>query len=77
METLTITLDDSAADRVRTVARKHSTTVEFLFTSFVASLSTPDTGDNDAEKVLASTFQNLSRPLGGKCYTNRDELYER
>lgn len=79
---LSITLDDVVADRVQTVARTQHTTVEGLFVTFVSSLT--DAAENDAHDThedaasqLVRTFQTLSRPLGGKGYTTRDELHER
>ena len=82
MTTLSISLDDAAANRVQTVARKHHTTVERLFVSFVSSLGGQDANEDhapndEAAARLARTFQMLSRPLGGKGYVTRDELYER
>lgn len=82
MTTLSITLDDAAANRVQTVARKHHTTVETLFVSFVSSLGGQDANErrdtnDEAAANLARTFQTLSRPLGGKGYLTRDVLYER
>ena len=82
MTTLSITVDDVIADRVHAVARKRHTTVDTLFVTFVSSLTAQgahaerDTND-EAASHLASTFQSLSRPLGGKGYITRDELYER
>ncbi|GDY22556.1 hypothetical protein LBMAG56_39030 [Verrucomicrobiota bacterium] len=82
MTTLAITLDDAAATQVQTVARKNHTTVERLFVSFVSSLGGEDANEkralnDEAAARLARTFQTLSRPLGGKGYVTRDELYER
>ena len=82
MTTLSITLDDAAAKRVQTVARKNRTTVETLFVTFVSSLSGQDANESrdtndEAATNLARTFQTLSRPLGGKGYLTRDDLYER
>jgi len=82
MTTLSITLDDVVADRVQTAARQQHTTVEGLFVTFVTSLAGGGVNDardthDEAALQLARTFQTLSRPLGGKGYTTRDELYER
>src|SRR4051812_29889286 len=82
MTTLSFTLDDVAAARVQTAARRRHTTVETLFVKFVGSLTSHDVEDvgdtnDEAAAQLAHTFQALSRPLGGKGYTTRDELYER
>lgn len=82
MTTLAITLDDAAATQVQSVARKNHTTVERLFVSFVSSLGGEDANEkrapnDEAAARLARTFQTLSRPLGGKVYVTRDELYER
>ncbi len=57
-------------------------TVEKLFVDFVSSLAGSDKKDaheedDSAVAQLARTFQTMSRPLGGKGYTTRDELYER
>lgn len=82
MTTLSITLDDVAADRVQTVARKKHTTVETLFVNFVSSLAGNGAEEgthasDEAAAQLTRTFQTLSRPLGGKGYVTRDDLHER
>ncbi len=83
MTTLSLTLDDAAAVKARHVARRRQTSLEDMLRGFVASLGEDDSDDtasaqreSAAMKLLAS-FQELSRPLGGKGYTSRDELYER
>ena len=56
--------------------------MEGLFVTFVTSLTGSGADDardthDEAASQLTRTFQTLSRPLGGKGYTTRDELYER
>jgi hypothetical protein len=82
MTTLSITLDEVTAARVQTVARRKRTTVETLFASFVSSITNQGSeeakdSNDEATAQLVHTFQTLSRPLGGKGYVTRDELYER
>jgi hypothetical protein len=81
--TLTLTVDDEDALRARQIAQRRHTSLEEMLQSFVANLGRDENGElalaqrqSAAQKLLA-TFQDLSRPLGGKGYATRDELYER
>ena len=83
MTTLVVTVDDAAASKARQVAQRRQTSLENMLSGFVVSLSKDDsdpevTGEREAAaENLSGTFQALSRPLGGKGYVTRDELYER
>ncbi len=80
MKTISISLDDGEAERLQSVANRRETTVESLFIDFVSRLAArEDVGihGEDAAETLARTFRTLSRPMNGKGYRTRDELYER
>lgn len=83
MTTLTLTLDDAAAAKARQAAQRRQSSLEELLHRFVLNLGNEVTAgapsgqrESAAAKLIAS-FRELSRPLGGKGYTSRDELYER
>jgi hypothetical protein len=83
MTTLTLTLDDAAAAKARQAARRRQSSLEDLLQRFVVKLGDEATAEaasgqreSAAQKLIAS-FRELSRPLGGKGYASRDELYER
>jgi hypothetical protein len=83
MTTLTLTLDDAAAAKARQVAQRRNSSLEDMLKGFVVSLGQDDATDSrlaqreSAVQRLMGSFRELSRPLGGKGYTSRDELYER
>ena len=82
MTTLTLTLDDQAAHKARQAARRRKVTLEDLVRQFVEKLgrseSDPKAAPGEAAaQHMEALFRQLSRPLGGKGYTTRDELYER
>jgi hypothetical protein len=83
MTTLTLTLDDAAALKAQQVAQRRHTSLEDMVRGYVMSLSNEEMEDEissqreSAWRKLAATFRDLSRPLGGKGYSSRDELYER
>jgi len=84
MKTLTVTLKDEGAFlRAAQIAKQQNTSVEELISGILVSL-TDDSAANGvaanrshALSDLQSSFKTLSRPLGGKGYSSRDELYER
>jgi hypothetical protein len=83
MTTVTLTLDDAAAAKARQVAQRRNSSLEDMLKVFVLKLSQDDSSESASAQresmaqILMATFQELSRPLGGKGYTSRDELYER
>ena len=82
MTTLTLTLDDHAARKAQQAARRRQVTLEHLLSQFIEKLgrSEPDNKTTPGEVAalhMESLFRQLSRPLDGKGYTTRDELYER
>ena len=82
MTTLTLTLDDQAARKARQAARRRQATLEDLVRQFVEKLGRSESDANAtpgeaAALHMEALFRQLSRPLGGKGYTTRDELYER
>lgn len=85
MTSLTIQLqDDSLVEKAARVARAQKTSVDAMIGGFLASLTdTSGAEDNEQAKrqklveELEESFRLLSRPMGGKGYVNRDELYER
>ncbi|MFZ4766613.1 MAG: hypothetical protein ACOYMN_16800 [Roseimicrobium sp.] len=83
MTTLTLTLDDAAAAKARHAAQRRHCSLEDMLCRFVVSLSHDGSDEavaanrEAAAQKLMTTFQELSRPLGGKGYASRDELYER
>ena len=78
METLTLVIEEQIATRARQVAKQRHTTVDSLVTEFLSGLTTDDqTCRQEAVIRLVSTIEELSRPMGGKSWSNRDELHER
>ena len=82
MTTLTLTLDDAAARKARRAARRAQASLEDLLCQFVEKLgsSEPDSAVSQGEQAarnMETLFGKFSRPLGGKGYSSRDELYER
>ncbi|WP_395750406.1 hypothetical protein [Prosthecobacter sp.] len=84
MTTFTVTLkDESALIKAAQIAKLQNTSVDELIGGFLVSLTdeshSNETGVSRSRAVeeLRSSFQSMSRPLGGKGYSSRDELYER
>jgi hypothetical protein len=78
MTTLSLTVDDQLASRAKQVASVRNTTLDHLVHQYLEQLTSSDQASRDsAADRLASTICDLSRPLGGKPYTHRDELYDR
>ena len=78
MTTLTLTLDDEAAAAAQRIAEQTHTTVESLCGEYLKTLAAKTQADRDrAADELMETIRRLSRPMGGKGWTNRDELYDR
>ena len=82
MTTLTLTLDDHDAQKAQQAASRRQATLEDLVRQFVEKLghSESDTKAAPGEAAaqhMEALFRQMSRPLGGKGYVTRDELYER
>ncbi len=82
MTTLTLTLDDHDAQKAQQAARRRQATLEDLVRQFVEKLgrteSDPKVAPGEAAaQHMEALFRQMSRPLGGKGYVTRDELYER
>jgi len=85
MTSLTIQLqDDSLLEKAARVARAQKTSVDAMIGGFLASLTDTSVSEESEQQrrqklveELEQTFRDLSRPMGGKGYVNRDELYER
>jgi hypothetical protein len=78
MTTLKLTVDDQIASRAEQVAKERNTTLNQLVSEFLEQLRpTEQAQRNSSADRLATTFRDLSRPLGGKPYQNRDDLYDR
>ena len=78
MTTITVTINDSAAETIRQIARQRSVSVDDLFEQLITEL---DKDRQDAGRracqALDDSFRAVSKPLGGKPWTTRDELYDR
>jgi hypothetical protein len=78
METLTLVIETQLATRARQVAKQRNTTVDSLVTEFLSELTSDDeTSRQEAANRLVATIAELSRPMGGKSWSNRDERHDR
>ena len=78
METLTFVIETQLAARARQVAMQRHTTVDSLVVEFLSGLTSSDeTSQQNAADRLVATIEELSRPMGGKSWSNRDELHDR
>ena len=78
METLTLVIETQLATRARQVAEQRHTTVDSLVTEFLSGLTSGDESSRQAAaNRLVATIEELSRPMGGKSWSNRDELHDR
>lgn len=75
---LTLTIDDSAAEKAHLVAQRRRMTLDCLVQRLIEGLATEDQQDGHlACEALDESFRLVSVPLGGKPWKNRDELYDR
>jgi len=78
MTQLTVTIDDSAAEKARLAAQQRRITLDCLVQGLIENL---DVQEQDAGrracKALDESFRLVSTPLGGKPWEQRDELYDR
>lgn len=78
MTTLTVQINDRTAQTARQVALQRQTTVDAIVQELLDRLSCEVSANRQkAVESLEQSFQQVSRPLGGKQWTQRDELYER
>jgi hypothetical protein len=78
MATLTLQVDLQTVDRARRVAEKRCTTLDSLVEDYLEQLAeTEEHSRAEAAEHLLRTLRELSRPMGGKPWKDRDELYER
>jgi len=78
MVALTLQVDEKLAERAIRAAERRNTTVDAMVGQYFAQLPNEDGGGTmAATDQLIETLRQLSRPMGGKLWTNRDELYER
>lgn len=83
MTSFTVTLkDESTLKKAAKIAELKNTSVDDLIAGFLVSLSAGDAEGTLGDRSrlvdeLQGSFKTLSRPLGGKGYVSRDELYER
>jgi len=78
MTTISVTVDDQLAEQAQQVAADRNTTLDDLVQQYLKQLTSATQAASDAAADrLLQTFRDLSRPLGGKPYQQRDELYDR
>lgn len=78
MTTLTVQINDQSARIARQVAARRQTTVDSLVQELLDRLSEEELASRqNGVEALEQSFQQVSRPLGGKLWQQRDELYER
>ena len=77
MVVLTVQVDEKLAERAKRVAELRKITVDAMVGQYFAQLPNDDrAGTTDATDQLIETLRQLSRPMGDKPWTNRDDLYE-
>lgn len=75
---LVLQVDEKLAERAKRVAERQNITVDYMVEQYFAQL--PDDGSEESKlgtEQLLETLGKLSRPMGGKPWKDRDELYER
>lgn len=78
MTKLTLTLDDSVAEKARLVAQRRRVTLDRLVQDLIEGLAAEDReAGRRACEALDESFRLVSAPLGGKPWRERDELYDR
>jgi len=78
MVALTLQVDEKLADRAKRAAERRNITVDAMVGQYFAQLPNDDRGGTTAATdQLIETLRQLSRPMGGKLWKSRDELYER
>lgn len=78
MTTLTLTIDDTAAEKARRVALRRQMTLDSLVQGLIEGLAEEDQEiGRRACEALDKSFRLVSVPMGGKPWNDRDELYDR
>lgn len=78
MVALTVQVDEKLAERAKRTAERRHITVDAMVGQYFAQLPSDDRAAmTTATDQLIETLRELSRPMGGKLWESRDELYER
>lgn len=77
MTTISVRIDDHLAEQARQIAADRNTTLDELVQKYLKQLTSAAPASSTSADRLLQTFRDLSRPLGGKPYQQRDELYDR
>lgn len=78
MVALSLQVDEKLAERAKRAAERQNITLDAMVEQYFAQLPDEVSGGTIAEsQQLIETLRRLSRPMGGKPWKNRDELYER
>lgn len=78
MATLTLQVDLQTVDAARRAAEKRCTTLDALVEDYLEQLANAEEQARaEATEHLLRTLRELSRPMGGKSWKDREELYER
>lgn len=75
MTTLTLSIDDKSARIAHRIAQQRQTTVDAVVQDLLDQLGSEEFAEQHrAVEELERSFREVSRPLGGKLWNNRDEL---
>ena len=78
MTTLTLSIDEQTANTAYRIAEQRQTTVDVVVQELLDQLGREECDErHHAVEELERSFHEVSRPLGGKLWKNRDELYDR
>ena len=78
MSTVTLQIDSQIAERGEAIARHRDISLSSLVEALLDQLahSETETRAQQAEHLIV-TLRQLSRPMGGKPWTDRNQLHER
>lgn len=78
MTTLTLSIDEQSARTAQRIAQQRQTTVDAIVQELLDQLGREDLDvQQRSVEELKQSFHEVSRPLGGKLWKQRDELYDR
>jgi DNA anti-recombination protein RmuC len=78
MTTLTLSIDEQSARTAQRIAQQRQTTVDAIVQELLDQLGREDSDvRHRSVEELERSFHEVSRPLGGKPWKQRDELYDR
>ncbi len=78
MTTLTLSIDEQSARTAQRIAQQRQTTVDAIVQELLDQLGREDFDvRHRSVEELEQSFREVSRPLGGKLWKQRDELYDR